>query len=202
MVPLQVGIALRHGLVRQGLEWHLARHPGYAPVDALQSGCQVDVWVTDELWMAVRSAAAPAPRVMCADLSARTEVLRALAHGAHACVSIHSSFQDLDTAIESARQGRRFLCPMLAEMMGARSCILARTDLTPRESDVMRWIAAGYSSKQIGRKLQLSPHTVDTHRRNIMQKLGLHKSTELTRHAVNLERLGQSLQSSKCGQLP
>jgi DNA-binding CsgD family transcriptional regulator len=56
-------------------------------------------------------------------------------------------------------------------------------DLTRREMDILRHLSMGKSSKQIGEDLFISPHTVDTHRRNLLKKLGCKTVVELTRFA-------------------
>ena len=56
--------------------------------------------------------------------------------------------------------------------------------LTPREREVLQLVAEGKSSKETASILHISPRTVDVHRKNVMDKLGLHSVAELTRYAV------------------
>jgi DNA-binding NarL/FixJ family response regulator len=58
--------------------------------------------------------------------------------------------------------------------------------LTPREQEVMRLLAEGLSTKEIAERLFISPKTVENHRANIMNKLGLHSTIELVRYAARL----------------
>lgn len=58
--------------------------------------------------------------------------------------------------------------------------------LTPREQEIMRLLAEGFSNKEIAKKLFISPKTVENHRSNIMGKLGLHSTIELVRYAARL----------------
>ena len=58
--------------------------------------------------------------------------------------------------------------------------------LTPREQEVMRLLAEGLSSKAAAEKLYISPKTVENHRSNIMNKLGLHSTIELVRYAAKI----------------
>jgi DNA-binding NarL/FixJ family response regulator len=58
--------------------------------------------------------------------------------------------------------------------------------LTPREQEVMRFLAEGLSSKAVAEKLFISSKTVENHRANIMNKLGLHSTIELVRYAAKL----------------
>jgi len=58
--------------------------------------------------------------------------------------------------------------------------------LTPREQEIMRLLAEGLSAKEIAAKLYISPKTVENHRSNIMNKLGLHSAIELIRYAARL----------------
>lgn len=66
-----------------------------------------------------------------------------------------------------------------------------RMTLADREEEVLRLIADGHSAKHIAKLLNISKNTVNVHRRNIMQKLNMHKSVELTKYAIknNLIRL-------------
>ena len=56
--------------------------------------------------------------------------------------------------------------------------------LTAREQEVVKLIAEGYSSKQIAEALVISEKTVERHRANILEKLGMHDRVELTRYAI------------------
>jgi len=58
------------------------------------------------------------------------------------------------------------------------------THLTPRETEVLRFIAQGYSNRQIGESLKLSTRTVESHRANVMAKLGLSSRIDLVRYAT------------------
>ncbi len=188
---VRVGIALSHGLIRQGAEGFLAGHSACILLDALECRDTVDVVITDKLSDRWPLRTFAAPMVLCANLQTRTDVVQAFSEGAQACVSVYSAYQHLMLAIESAREWKQYLCPFLAAVMGKPACTTS-DKLTSRESDVMHWISIGYSTKQIGRILGISPYTVDTHRRNIMQKLGTHKVAELTRYAITRERPAQT----------
>ena len=95
--------------------------------------------------------------------------------------------------IRATASGRVYLCQgaaasMLDSYRRTRSTGLRsrgpRGQLGDRESQVLRLIADGYSSKEIARNLHIAPSTVEVHRRNIMRKLGLHKAADLTRFAI------------------
>jgi two-component system response regulator NreC len=57
-------------------------------------------------------------------------------------------------------------------------------ELTPREQEVLTYIAEGYTNREIGEALVISIKTVDRHRENIMQKLNLHSRVELVKYAI------------------
>ena len=57
-------------------------------------------------------------------------------------------------------------------------------NLTEREIEILKLVAEGYSSPEIGQKLFISPRTVDTHRNNLIQKLDVHGVAGLIRFAV------------------
>ncbi len=56
--------------------------------------------------------------------------------------------------------------------------------LTPRELEVLKLVAEGWSSQRIADALVISTNTVDRHRQNLLEKLGLHDRVELTRYAI------------------
>lgn len=61
---------------------------------------------------------------------------------------------------------------------------LPRAVLTPREDEVVKLIAEGHSSREIAKVLTISVKTVERHRENVLQKLGMRDRTELTRYAM------------------
>lgn len=118
-------------------------------------------------------------------------VLDSLRNGASAYVLKGSHATDLVQAIREVAAGRRFLSPPLSERaveVYARSAERATLDLydtlTTREREVFHLAADGYSSADIASRLFVSPRTVETHRANLMRKLGLRTQTELVRYAL------------------
>jgi DNA-binding NarL/FixJ family response regulator len=117
-------------------------------------------------------------------------VVEALRAGALAFVVKSASTGDLVTAIRRATQGRRYVSPPLTVEAVAGQIRRARAGsdpyerLTPRERQVLRLTVDGWSSTAVASKLGISPRTVETHRANLMRKLGLRRRTELVRYAM------------------
>jgi DNA-binding NarL/FixJ family response regulator len=113
------------------------------------------------------------------------EVVRA---GANGYLPMTSSIDDLLSSLERVvRGGTTFDASSASELIlaMARRSPESRADaLSARETDVLRLIAKGYSSKEIGVELGVSPRTVDCHRMKMMQKLRVHKVADLVRYAV------------------
>lgn len=63
--------------------------------------------------------------------------------------------------------------------------------LTPREIEIIRLLASGWGSKQIGDQLNVSRHTVDTHRRNLLKKTGSKNTIELIANCAKMGLFGQ-----------
>lgn len=180
-----VFIGFRNGLLQQGLQnYLLSQSFQCVSISQFANGLRIDLNIVDEFQSNTKKLAEKTPTILCKDFNNRSDVLSALHQGVKACLSIWSSYRHLDLAIDSLSTGRSYLCPVASELM-CQSMGLTHTDLTPRELDVMESISVGYSSKQIARKLGVSPSTVETHRRNIMQKIGAHKAAEVTRYAMN-----------------
>lgn len=117
-----------------------------------------------------------------------SEMLKA---GAGAYVLKDSAFDELTEAIRIVLRGHVYLSPVVADTVveayvagqtaGPRS---VRPSLSGREREVLQLLAEGHSTKEAAHRLHLSPSTVDTHRKNIMEKLDLHSVAELTKYAV------------------
>ena len=119
-------------------------------------------------------------------------VLEALRNGASAYVLKDSSSADLVRAVREALQGRRYLSPPLSQP--AIDAYIERAKkgetldlyetLTSREREVLQLGAEGHTTQEIAAKLFISPRTVETHRANVMHKLGLRSQTDLIRYAL------------------
>lgn len=98
---------------------------------------------------------------------------------------------DLIEACRAAVRGESFLYPgvmsaLVRDYLGRvrRGERVPVTALTPREDEVLKLVAEGLSTKQIAATLVISPKTVERHRANVLQKLGMRDRTELTRYAI------------------
>ena len=119
-------------------------------------------------------------------------VLEALKNGACAYVLKDASAAELVRAVREANAGRRYLSPPLSEP--AIDSYIQRTrnsdsldlydTLTNREREVLQLGAEGHTNAEIAGRLFISPRTVETHRANVMHKLGLRSQTELVRYAL------------------
>lgn len=95
------------------------------------------------------------------------------------------AFEELLQAIRAVAVGRKFISPRLSDQIFASSADQGiTTALTERECEVLRLIAAGLTNKQIGGRLFISVKTVETHRTKIMQKLKVHTTADLVKHAI------------------
>ena len=119
-------------------------------------------------------------------------VLEALKNGACAYVLKDASAAELVRAVREALAGRRYLSPPLSEPAIDSYIQRARTSasldlydtLTNREREVLQLAAEGHTNAEIATRLFISPRTVETHRANVMHKLGLRSQTELVRYAL------------------
>jgi len=117
------------------------------------------------------------------------EILEA---GASAYVLKSRAYEDLIRAVDEVMAGRKYLTPDIAsgvvseyvEMSSSSQKDPAFVMLTPRERQVLQQLAEGRSTKEMADTLSVSVKTVETHRRNIMEKLDLHSVAELTKYAI------------------
>ncbi len=118
-----------------------------------------------------------------------TYVGRALTLGARGYLSKLSEPEEVVRAIETAFQGELYLSPGLFKAVKAAEGIPARPpnlpNLTPRELEVLKLVAQGLTSREIGERLNISSRTVEHHRQSVMKKLGLRRQTDLVRVAIN-----------------
>jgi DNA-binding NarL/FixJ family response regulator len=111
-----------------------------------------------------------------------TLVRQALDAGARGYVLKNANDLDLASAIKNVAAGKSVIDPQLKRtetLKGERD-----TALTARELEVLQYIVAGKSNKEIASELDLSVNTVSVHRANIMDRLGIHKTAELVVYAI------------------
>lgn len=118
-------------------------------------------------------------------------LLPVLEAGGSGYVNKRSADEELIQAIHTVARGDVFLYPNAAKLLlqGFRGKTERGEEdplqkLTERELEVLGYTAEGFSSAEIGKKLFISPKTVDTYRSRIMEKLGLHHRSELVRFAL------------------
>jgi DNA-binding NarL/FixJ family response regulator len=211
VTPLKTRILLAddHAVVRRGLRMVLDAEPDLEVVAEAGDGAEaVNRALREDIHLAIFDIAMPRmtglqavrelhrrrPEVRTLILSMHKNeqyVYEALKAGAAGYVVKTAADRDLVEACRAAMRGERFLYP------GARTPLIeeylehARTDqplreepLTPREQEVVKLIAEGYSGRRIAETLVISEKTVERHRANALEKLGMHDRVELTRYAI------------------
>ena len=117
-------------------------------------------------------------------------VIEALRAGAAAYLLKGSESEDIAQALKEVLAGRRYLSAPLSEWaINALTTRVAETSdplgtLSPREREVLQLATEGYGNPEIADKLFISPRTAETHRTNLMRKLGLQSQTDLVRFAI------------------
>ena len=215
--PIRVLLADDHAVLRSGLEALLALEDDIQVVGHAATGDEAvqkttllrpDVVVMDVAMPSMDGLEATR-QIMALELGTRVVVLTSqteeeflipvLEAGASGFVRKTSADDDLLEALRTVAGGEVFLYPAATRML-LRKYHEARTprepgpldQLSDRERQVLTLTAEGYSSAEIGRKLFLSPKTVDTYRARMMQKLGLSHRAELVRLALDTGMLRPS----------
>jgi DNA-binding NarL/FixJ family response regulator len=139
----------------------------------------------------------PDSRILIVSMHAKIDyIAEAFQAGATGYVVKESAAERLIKGIEYVLRGDYFLDSSVSQQVVKRLMDSPAKDeqisdagygsLSPREQEVMRLLAEGLSRKDIGERLFISPKTVENHRTNIMNKLGLHSTMDLIRYAARL----------------
>jgi DNA-binding NarL/FixJ family response regulator len=128
------------------------------------------------------------PRIVVLTAHARPAVVRdALARGAHAVVTKGAPLSELRDAIDRVSAGGVYYSSETSMLLREAAVQPERDERhTGRQREILRHVAQGLSSKEIGNMLGLSEKTVANHRARIMERLGVHDVASLTRHAILL----------------
>ena len=139
----------------------------------------------------------PRTRILIVSMHSKVDyIVKAFQAGATGYMTKESATERLLKGIEHVLNGEYFMDGAVSQavvqkLMQTPEKDLKITDaayetLTPREQEIMVLLAEGNSAKKAAAKLFISPKTVENHRTNIMNKLGLHSTLELVRYAARL----------------
>ncbi|QEH32934.1 Transcriptional regulatory protein DegU [Aquisphaera giovannonii] len=208
MESIRVILADDHTFLRLGLRALLEDAPGIEIVAEAGDGEEAldlvanlrpDVLVTDinmprldGLKLASRvSADHPATRVLILSMYADREFARkALSSGAAGYLVKDAGEAELEAAIRAVARGESYLSPTISAHLVKEFSRLARAEttkpnpLTARQVEVLKLVAEGMTTKAIARCLGVSIKTVDTHRTQLMDRLGIHDVAGLVRYAL------------------
>lgn len=132
--------------------------------------------------------------VMLTMYNNNTFVKKVMSKGAQGYVMKNADPEELLLAIETVYSGKKYLSKHLQQNEKEENKNNTASDfddnynnkLSKREKEILSLIATGKSNTEIANELFLSPHTVDTHRKNIMSKLDVHNVTDLVKYAIQI----------------
>ena len=198
-----------HGIMREGLRALLEKQPGIEVIAEAENGrttvelsrkLKPDVVIIDIAMPdlngieATRQIVAESPGIKVIALSMHSDrkfVREMLSAGASGYMLKDSAFEELDKAISTVNDNQTYLSPGIADTVVKDYLGKIVTDnsaasiaLTNREREVLQLFAEGKTTKQIASLLFVSIKTIETHRKQIMDKLGLNSIAELTKYAI------------------
>jgi len=208
-IPLvtRILVADDHEIVRRGLKLVMDREPDLAVVAEAADGAEaVEQALSDEIDLAILDVSMPRKTGLqaVAELTRRRPELRtlilsmyeneqflfeALKAGASGYVLKSAADRDIVAACRAAMRGETFLYPSAVSAL-VRDHIERDGEngtfdpLTRREQEILKLIAEAHPSKTIAAMLAISVKTVERHRANILEKLGMRDRVELTRYAI------------------
>ena len=125
------------------------------------------------------------PILALADEESAGFVRRVLGVGASGVVMSTASPDELAAALLAVADGASYVHPSLGAMLAAQESVREIDSLSPREREVLRLIALGYTNPEIAERLVLSVRTIETHRAHLARKLDAETRAQLVRHALN-----------------
>jgi DNA-binding NarL/FixJ family response regulator len=206
---MQILITDDHQLIREGLRSLLERE-GFEVIGEAEDGrsavrlatkLPLDAVIIDISMPglngieATRQIRLASPKVKVVVLSMRSDsqaVLMAFAAGASGYLLKESAFEELVVALNVVAKGQTYLSPAIAEVVVRNSvecwspgtATARQRKISSREREILQLVAEGKSSREIAAALYVSVKTIETHRKQIMNKLSLHSVAELTKYAI------------------
>ena len=206
-MKISVLIADDHAIVRAGLRALIKAEPDLELVGEAMGGCEAlelteqdkpDVLVLDLSMPDLDGIAVTrklkeqgsATSILILTVHEDEALLReAIKTGASGYIIKHAAEAELIAAIHAVKRGDIYVHPtMIRALLNETIHPASRAEehiepLTPREVDVLRLIVQGYTNRQVAEELNISIRTVEGHRANLTEKLGLHSRVELLRYA-------------------
>ncbi len=204
---IRILVADDHELIREGLRKVFHREPDLQLVDAVCDGAEavaavrrhdIDVAILD-FNMPGRSgvdvigqllAVQPGlPVLILSFMPERDIALRVFRAGGAGFVSKRAASEEIVTAVRQVAAGRRYVSPVVAEQLASAAASpgqqgLLHDQLSERELQVLKLIAAGANTRSMAQELCLSVNTIATYRRRIREKLGLKTDAEAVRYVL------------------
>ena len=209
-IKLRIALADDHHLIRSGLKLLLGSNETLSIVGEASDGTsalllveqlQPDILLLDlampgmdglECLRELKRRDLPTRVIVLSMFEDENYVLAAMSAGAQGYVQKSAIDTELFQAIDNVAAGRlhlnessaKTLLSMLLVERQQAALPPATAVLSPRELEVLRWYARGFSLREIGEQLGLSVKTVDTYKTRIMEKLGFQKKSELIAYAA------------------
>lgn len=206
--PVKLFLVDDHLVLRQALSKALCEEHKYEVIGHAGNGqellsqlssCAPDVIVLDhampksnclETIEALRLAGCTAPVLILSAVENSSNIRAALKAGARGFIPKQAGLSEMQFAIDAIVEGGTYLSPSVTNRLmspegaqqGSSSSV---TLLSAREREIMTHIANGMRNREIGALLHISTRTVDTHRSNILKKLGLKSNAELVKLAIS-----------------
>jgi len=208
-MSVKIILADDHRIMREGLRALLEKQSGMEIIAEAEDGrttvdlaheLKPDVVVIDISMPdlngidATRQIISASPHIKVIALSMHSDrkfVREMLSAGASGYLLKDSAFEELGTALAAVLNNQTYLSPKIADTvvrdyLGKIDTTESRTSpsLTHREREVLQLLAEGRTTKEIASKLCVSIKTIETHRKQIMEKVGLNSVAELTKYAI------------------
>jgi DNA-binding NarL/FixJ family response regulator len=200
-------VADDHPIVRSGLKRTLDAQPDMEVVAEAADGAEaVKTALAEDVQLAILDVSMPKTTgiqaaeelhkrkpelklLMLSMYDSEQFLFESLKAGASGYVLKSDADQDIVEAVRRTMRGQSFLYPSAISTLVKDFVERGREDdqfdvLTPRELQVLKLIAEAYTSKEIAAELVISIKTVERHRQNILDKLGMNDRVELTRYAI------------------
>ena len=200
---MRILIADDHGIVRSGIRLLLDRQPDMEVVAEAQDGVEaLEKVISEKPDVAILDVAMPRMTGLQATYEIKRQVpeaqvlilsmhdderylFEALRAGAAGYVVKRAADEDLVDAVRATARGEPFLTASAQRVLiGDFLERGPQPELTPREQEIVKLIAEAYTNKEIAEILHLSEKTVESHRANVLQKLGMRDRVELVRYAI------------------